>query len=170
MADFLINLVKRTTHQYHTEEWRVCTNNDLDFTIFGVFNSSITSIKIWKFGYIFGDITSIRLLPKCVAIPQTPIAETCGLSQITYNTQFHAVLGCPCTNHMRNAFFKFLIDNFNVHLYIELSQLDEKMMYSFLIGGVEQLNGNEQKELVCRCAKIILGATADYSRAIAQVV
>ena len=36
-----------------------------------------------------------------------------------------------------NTFFDLLIDNFDVHLYIELSQLDEELMYFVLLGGVE---------------------------------
>ena len=55
-----------------------------------------------------------------------------------YTNQFqNAVLGCPCTRHMINTFFDLLIYYFVVHLHIELSQLDEELMYFVLLGGVE---------------------------------
>ena len=43
-----------------------------------------------------------------------------------------------------------MIDNFDVHLYIELSQLDKEIMYFVLLGGVEPttvFDENEQKKL-----------------------
>ena len=35
-----------------------------------------------------------------------------------------------------NIFFDLVIDNFDVHLYMELSQLDEELMYFVWLGGV----------------------------------
>ena len=72
-----------------------------------------------------------------------------------------------------NSFFDLVIDNFDGHLYIELSQLDEELMYFVSLGGVQPttiFDENEQKKIVCLCAKIICGATAHYSRVVAQVV
>ena len=129
-------MVKRTIHQYHKEEWRMRTDNDSHFRIFKVFQSSITPSKIWKFFYTFDDIAFIKFVAKLWIIPPTSRAEICGLCQITNKFQ-HTVLGCLCTSHRRNSFFDLLIDNFNVHLYIEFSQLEEEMMYSFLLRGVE---------------------------------
>ena len=95
-------LVKRTIHQYHTEKWRERTASDSDFRIFRIFHSSITPIKIWKFSYAFDDIPFIKFLAKLWTIPSTFRTETCVLCQNMYTNQFqHAVLGCPCTRHIR---------------------------------------------------------------------
>ena len=67
----------------------------------------------------------------------------------------------------KKHFFYLLINNFDFHLYTELSQLDEELVYMyFLLGGEEPtkiLEENGKKN--CLCAKIICCATAHFSRA-----
>ena len=108
-----------------------------------------------KFSYAFDDTPFIKFLAKLWTIPSTFRTETCVLCQNMYTNQFqHAVLGCPCTRHIIKV-----IDNFGVHLYIELSQLDEELMYFVLLGGVQPttiLDENEKKNVFAFVQKLFV--------------
>lgn len=165
-------IVKQSIHHQHTEEWRNRMEADPDFRIFKIFHNIISPIKLWKFDFSFDEVPLIRFLAKLWTIPPIYLGQTCRVCQETYDNQYqHAVLGCPSTTCIRDSFFDNLINNFDVHLYVELSQLSEDILYFILLGGVEPtilLEKESKKEFICLCAKFVCGATACYNRALSQ--
>jgi hypothetical protein len=79
-------------------------------------------------------------------------------------------VGCLSTIFTRDSFFDNLINDFDVHLYVELSHLSEDILYYILLGGVEPtlLEKKSKKECICLCAKLVCAATGYYNRTLAQ--
>lgn len=98
------------------------------------------------------------------------IDQNCRICQCTYNNQFqHAALGCPSTAFVRDSFYNSLINNFDVHLYVELSQLRDEVLYYILLGGFEPttlFDKENKKKIICSCAKFVCSAAACYNRAL----
>lgn len=79
--------------------------------------------------------------------------------------------GCPFTCYIRNSFYDNLVNNFDVHLYVELIHLNEDTLYYILLGGIEPttvLEEHEKKDFICFCAKFVFGAIAFFNRAMAS--
>lgn len=112
----------------------------------------------------------IRLLAKLWTIPPVYIDQNCRICQCTYSNQFqHAVLGFLSTAFIRDSFYNSLINNFDVRLYVELSQLRDDVLYYILLGGFEPttlLDKESKKEFICICAKFVCSASACYNRAL----
>ena len=66
-------LVKRTIHQYHTEEWRERTAGDSDFRIFRVFHSSITPSRSGNLAIHLMIYHSLSSLPSCGPFQHKPV-------------------------------------------------------------------------------------------------
>lgn len=163
-------IVKKSIHNHHTEEWRSRTENDPDFRMFKVFHNTVSPIRLWKFEFSFDEVPFIRLLAKLWTIPPMYIDQNCRICQCTYNNQFqHAALGCPSTAFVRDSFYNSLINNFDVHLYVELSQLRDEVLYYILLGGFEPttlFDKENKKKFICSCAKFVCSAAACYNRAL----
>lgn len=62
-----------------------------------------------------------------------------------------------------------LIHNFDVHFYVELSELKDDVLCYILLGGIEPttlLDNESKKELICLCAKCVCSESACYKRAL----
>lgn len=99
-----------------------------DFRTFKVFHNTVSLIRLWKFEFLFDYVPFIILLAKLWTIPPVYIDQTCRICQYMYKNQFqHAVLRCPSTTYVRDSLYNSLINKFDVHLYVELSQLRENV-------------------------------------------
>lgn len=117
------------------------------------FESSTQGLPLSAFGnFSFEEVQFIRFLSKLWTIALTALEQTCTLCLINFMNQFqHVVFGCSFTCYIRNSFYDSLINSFDVHLYLELTHLNEDTLFYILFVGIETttvLEEHEKKDVI----------------------
>lgn len=120
-------------------------------------NFSNLHISIWKYNFSFEEVQFIRFLSKLWTISPTALEQTCTLCLINLINQFQLVVfGWSFTCYIKNSFYDSLINSFDVHLYLELTHLNEDTLFYILPVGIETttvLEEHEKKDIIWLCAK-----------------
>ena len=164
-------IVRQSIHNFQSIAWTTRTETDRDFKMFRNLHHNITPAKIYKFDFSFDEIRLIKFVAKLWTVTPLPSQQICALCEKTYHDPFqHAVLCCPATEHIRDTFFNCIVNEFDVHLYYEITHMCNYDLYLMLLGGFPTtvLNDqHDQKSFICICAKFLCEASAYFSKATA---
>jgi hypothetical protein len=166
------NIIRQSIHNYQLESWLNRTETDRDFFMFRDLHHSITPARIYKFDFSFDDMKFIKFVAKLWTVTPLESLKTCTLCNKVYNDPFqHATLWCNDTEHIRDTFFNCIVNEFDVHLYQELTNMCDYDLYVTLLGGhptTVLTDQHDQKTFLCLCARFICKASAFFSRATTQ--
>lgn len=125
--DILIFYVPQLPSSYLLRCFLSCSQDVLNS--FEVITSEHTKIFIFQ---IFLQLNTLRSYLKKYSL-------TCLMYSINQFQQ-HAVLACQSSSYIRNSFFANLVNIFDVHSYVEVSHLNEGVLYYILLGGQNYLH------------------------------
>ena len=162
------NIVINCVQSVQTNEWTNRVSSDSDFARFRLIHDSIKIWKPWSNFNSANDLRNSYFIAKLVTEIPNRVDGLCRICKRQYFDIFvHVCCNCTVTQILQDTWFDIVIENFDLQLYLEISQYCEEQLYQVLLGKlpITPLTEVEQTLFYKLCCTHIIQCFAEFNRA-----
>ena len=159
------SIVKCSVNEVQHANWSHRINTDDDFNRFRKIIQTVEIAPFLKNATSYSEIRNSYFVTKLLTDLPNSTPGTCPICNRIFSDMYvHACCNCSGTRTLQNIWWDLIMENFSVHLFVELNALDEEQLYQCLLGKPVATAIDDGDNFSKLCHLHIVKCIAEYSR------